>query len=183
MLIADYEVWKNISIKDYEDFYQVSNLGRVRSVDKVDSLGRLIRGKIKASTNNGNGYLVVNLKNNGKQKMVTIHRLVAEAFIPNPYNLPQINHKDENKLNNKVENLEWCDAKYNNSYGTAHIRSAMAHINHPNMSKKVICVETGIIYPSIAEAERQLGVRSSNIVVCGQHRKTKNSWWLSLGIY
>lgn len=177
------EIWKNINLKGYEDFYQVSNLGRVRSVDKVDSLGRLIRGKIKSNANNGNGYLVVNLKNNGKQKMVTVHRLVAEAFIENPKNLPCVNHKDENKTNNKVNNLEWCDHKYNNSYGTAHIRSAKAHINHPNMSKKVICVETGVIYPSIAEVERQLGICSSNIVVCLQHRKTKNSRWLSLGIY
>ena len=91
------EVWKDI--KDYEGLYQISNLGRVKSLNRIDSLGRNVPEKIKAIVDNGNGYKVVNLKRNGKQKLCTVHRLVAEAFIPNPDNLPCINHKDENKTN------------------------------------------------------------------------------------
>ena len=76
-----------------------------------------------------------------------IHRLVALAFLDNPNNYPQINHKDENKLNNCVDNLEWCDAKYNINYGTRNDRMAKTQ------SRKIRCVETGIIYDSIKEAE------------------------------
>lgn len=98
------ELWA--TIKGYEGLYEVSNYGNVRS---------LKYGKIKylKPSNNGNGYNQVILCKNGKTKQFTVHRLVANAFIENPLNLPQINHKDENKLNNKVENLEWCDSRHN----------------------------------------------------------------------
>ena len=172
------EEWRDIH--GYEGIYQVSNLGRVRSLDRVTSLGRIVSGKIKAACDNGNGYLVVNLKYNGKQKMRTVHKLVAEAFInrnnfkfmpdenKNDITLTnlQVNHKDENKTNNIVSNLEWCTHKYNNNYGTMRQRCAEKHINHENTSKKIKCVETGVIYPSIAEAERQLHIHGSNIVAC-----------------
>ena len=158
------EIWKDI--KGYEGLYQVSNLGRVRSLNRIDSLGRWRCGKIKATVDNGNGYKLVNLKHKGKQKMVTVHKLVAEAFILNPDNLPCINHKDENKYNNCVNNLEWCTYKYNNNYGTLRTRSAISNINNPKVAKRIKCIETGVIYPSIAEAERQLHIHNSNIVAC-----------------
>lgn len=103
------EYWK--PVVGYEGLYEVSNWGRVKSI----KFGR--ERILKPGTNN-RGYLFVNLCKNGKKKNFRVHRLVAEAFIPNPYNLPEVNHKDENKLNNNAENLEWCDRKFNINYGT-----------------------------------------------------------------
>lgn len=100
------EQWKNIS--GYEDLYQVSNYGRVRKTNgKNNYLTPYCRS---------DGYEQVVLCKNSKTKTIRIHRLVAQAFIPNPSNLPEINHKDENKLNNNVDNLEWCDSSYNKNY-------------------------------------------------------------------
>lgn len=102
------EIWKDI--QGYEGLYQVSNEGNVKSLKK---------GIILKVANVNNGYLAVQLWKNGIPKMRLIHRLVAKAFIPNPDNLPQVNHKNEDKALNIVENLEWCSAKYNANFGTA----------------------------------------------------------------
>lgn len=113
------EIWKQIN--GYEN-YMVSNLGNIISITKVSikrnsKIKGIVFKKIKTSTNIY-GYLSVCLYKNGTSKSYKVHRLVAEAFIPNHKNLPQVNHKDENKANNKVTNLEWCDSSYNNNYGT-----------------------------------------------------------------
>ena len=102
------EIWKDI--KDYEGHYQVSNLSRVKSIKfgKEIILKQHIRG----------GYYSVVLSKNGILKIFKVHRLVAQAFIPNPNNYKEVNHKDENKQNNVISNLEWCDRKYNQNYGT-----------------------------------------------------------------
>jgi hypothetical protein len=97
------------AIKGYEGLYEVSDTGLVRSLDRTDRLNRFKRGAIKATCDNGRGYLCVNLKANGKQAQKTVHRLVATAFIANPDNLPEVNHIDGNKVNNSVSNLEWCN--------------------------------------------------------------------------
>lgn len=109
------EIWKDIN--GYEGFYQVSNLGRVRSLDRY-VLNKFIKGKILSQRLKEN-YSIVHLCMNGTYKNKQVHRLVAEAFIPNTYNLPCVNHKDENPSNNNVENLEWCTVKYNTNYGNA----------------------------------------------------------------
>lgn len=109
------EVWKDI--EGYERSYQVSNKGRVRSLDRITNDGKALKGKILCQTYAGKGYLSVMLSKDGKTQRKNIHRLVAEAFLPNPNNLPEINHKSERKNENFVENLEWCDHKYNNTYG------------------------------------------------------------------
>lgn len=96
-------------IKNYEGLYAVTSCGKIWSYRNEKFL--------TPETDIG-GYLRVNLCKNGKTKHYKIHRLVADAYIPNPENLPQINHKDENKANNCLQNLEWCDAKYNTNYGT-----------------------------------------------------------------
>lgn len=115
------EIWKDI--KEFEGYYQVSNLGRVRSVDRIvyDTVRnryRLLKGKVLIQRDNGHGYLGVMFCKEHIIYNKYVHRLVAEAFLPNPDNLPSVNHKDENKANNRVDNLEWCTFYYNNEYGT-----------------------------------------------------------------
>lgn len=113
------EIWRDI--KGYEGLYQVSNLGHVKSICRSysKSLDRTtIRIRILKYALTTKGYCQLNLCNEKGQKPFRIHRLVAEAFIPNPHNLPQVNHKDEDKTNNRADNLEWCDNKYNCTYGS-----------------------------------------------------------------
>ena len=113
------EEWR--AVPGYEGLYEVSNMGNVRNVRR-NKLLRLLK------TNNG--YIRVFLCKNGIKTGFQVHRLVSEAFIPNPNNLPQVNHKDEDKTNNNVDNLEWCTAKYNLNYGTARIRSRNTKIKN-----------------------------------------------------
>ena len=120
------EIWK--PVKNYECLYEVSNLGRVRSLDRIQfikkkngiEMQRPQKGKVLKPIFDGRGlYQQVTLSKQGEGgKRHLIHRLVAIAFIPNPDNLPEVNHKDECKTNNCVDNLEWCDHKYNNNYGS-----------------------------------------------------------------
>lgn len=117
------EIWKDI--KGYESLYQVSNLGRVKSLARKVIKKNYVsfkKERILKQQTDRYGYKKVILQRNYQIKTFSIHRLVAEAFLENPYNLPQINHKDENKENNCVLNLEYCDSKYNNNYGTRNIR-------------------------------------------------------------
>lgn len=116
------EVWK--PVLGYEGFYEISDLGNVRSLPHkvVDSKGRIClkRGKrLKTKIGNKTGYHYVNLSKNGKKKTVCVHRIIAEAFIPNPNNLPCVNHIDEDRGNSVLSNLEWCTYLYNNIYGRA----------------------------------------------------------------
>ena len=124
--MTEQEVWK--PVVGYEGYYEVSNLGRVRSVDRTVrccGLGlRTLKSKMRPAQKRTNGYLYVSLCKDGKHDMRSIHRLVAEAFIPNPDNLPCVNHKDETRTNNNVGNLEWCTAAYNSAYGTARLRAS-----------------------------------------------------------
>lgn len=115
----------------YENRYEVDALGNVFSVDRtvvVNDNGRIyekhIGGRTLKTSLHTAGYKVVGLTKNGKTKLLYVHRIVAEAFIPNPLKLPFINHKDENKENDCVENLEWCTPLYNNTYGDKTKRQA-----------------------------------------------------------
>lgn len=124
-----HEVWKDVGeCKGYEEFkglYEVSSLGRMRSKDKwvncKSGEKRLVRGKL-LKPQVTRGYIRFSLKNKNLHKLISVHRGVALAFLPNLANLPQVNHKDEIKSNNRVSNLEWCTAEYNNNYGTRNKR-------------------------------------------------------------
>lgn len=120
------EVWKDVV--GYEGLYQVSNLGRVKSLDKVistrngySSFEKSIKGRVLKQVL-VMGYLKVHLVNMNKGKSIPVHRFVAMSFIANKNNYPQVNHKDEDKTNNVVDNLEWCTVSYNNNYGTRNER-------------------------------------------------------------
>ena len=161
------EIWR--PIKGYETYYEVSNYGNVRSLDRIvvysDGRKRLWKRRIIKPVKDKDGYLLCSLCKNGQNKTVKIHRLVAEEFITNPNNLPVINHKDENKDNNYAGNLEWCDGKYNANYGTRNKRIV------ETQSKPVLQIdlETNQIvaeYPSTAEASRQLKISHSGISMC-----------------
>lgn len=114
------QVWKDI--KGYEGLYQVNQVGQVRSLN-YKRTGKVKRLSPRLSSN---GYLMVNLWKERKPYQYLVHRLVALTFIPNPNNLPQVNHIDENKFNNTVWNLEWCDSDYNANYGTRNERCSKA---------------------------------------------------------
>ena len=119
---------------------------------------------------NGHGYLTVSICISGKPRTRYVHRLIAEAFLENPNMLPEVNHKDENPGNNRLDNLEWCDSKYNKNYGRR------AHKFSKSRGKAVICIETGIVYHGIREAMRQTGINASEICACcNGYRGTKQA--------
>ena len=168
------EEWK--PIPGYEGLYEVSNYGRVRSY-QLDS-----NGKILSTGKDGSGYCFVNLYKDGKaKKHCTVHRLVAEAFIPNPSNFPQVNHKDECKKNNYFGNLEWCSSAYNNSYGTRTRRIA------EKISKPVVQLEKKgnfiAEFESLREASRRTGIASISICSCCKHKPGYKSAGGFLWIY
>lgn len=162
------EVWK--PVKGYEGLYEVSSLGRVRSVK---------RNLVMHPHPRRHGYLAVMLYGKGGHKtrnfkQFSVHRLVAEAFIPNPDNLPEVNHKDECKTNNCAENLEWVTRLENVNYGTAKTRRAKKAVN----GKKSVAIqqftkdgELVKTYPSLAEVHRQTGYEQANICRCAQGSK------------
>lgn len=107
------EIWKDI--EEYEGIYQISNFGNIRSLDRIivdKNKTYLLHGKI-LKQGIRNTYKVINLHKNAKRKSYQVHRLVANAFIPNPNNYDIVNHIDENPINNNVNNLEWCNQKHN----------------------------------------------------------------------
>lgn len=148
------EIWRDI--EGFEGLYQVSNLGNVKSLGNNKNK----KEKILKPSKNIWGYLQVWLIKDGRRYAKTVHRLVAEAFIPNPDNLPEINHKSEDKTDNSVKNLEWCTHEYNMNYGNRNKKIAK------KLSKPVICIETGIFFSSTMDAERKTGINSGNISNC-----------------
>lgn len=146
------EIWKDI--EDYEDYYQISNLGRIRNKKE----NRILK------PSKSSGYYHISLRYGNKKEML-IHRLVAKAFIPNPLNLNYVNHKDENKLNNNVENLEWCTAKYNTSYGKGALSRNQRVIQYDLQGNAIK------IWESIKEASASLGICYQSISACCRNTK------------
>ena len=144
------EIWKDC--KGYEGKYQVSDQGRIWSIKTQRYLKPYIMK---------NGYSQVTLMAiNGKCKKELIHRLVALAFLDNSQGLPQVNHKDENKSNNCLTNLEWCDGKYNSNYGTGAARA------HEAQMKAIYCEELNKTYKSAKYAAEELKLHKENIAAC-----------------
>ena len=172
------EIWK--PVVGAEDRYEVSNIGRVRVLshitNQVNQHGNMMSvrhyGRVLKLRENRRGYLVVFIY----KKLITVHRLVATAFIPNPDNLAQINHKDENKHNNRVENLEWCTNRYNCDYGTRKERIAQ------KQGVAVIGIDKDgneYYFSSMKEAEKKTGVYFGNISNCCRnvkHRQTAGGY-------
>ena len=164
------EIWKPIA--GYEGKYEASNLGRIRSFAQTNRQGNILSGYP-----NYKGYLQVYLYDSPQHgKWHSIHRLIAFTFIENPNDYPQVNHKDENKLNNAADNLEWCTNRYNSGYGTRAKRAGMSNRCCETTSKKIYSIDqNGHVeyFNSIGEAERQTGIAHSNIVrVLKDRRKT-----------
>lgn len=123
------EIWKSLDFLGYPN-YKVSNFGRVKSLNYKcsgkEKILKLVKNKL--------GYIQITLSKEGERKNFQVHKLVALAFLKNTYNLPMINHKDENPLNNHVDNLEWCTAKHNANYGTRNER-----VSKTSKTKKINC--------------------------------------------
>lgn len=183
-----YEIWRDVG--GYEDYYQVTNFGRVK---RLAGKGCRQERILKPQKRN-DGYLQVCLFKKGKMKNFLVHRLVAQAFIPNPDNLPCVNHRDENPSNNfvfvredgsidfKQSNLEWCTQGYNLEYGTARERMAKALTNgkkSKRVAQKTKDGELVKIWPSTMEVQRQTGYDQGNIGKCcrGKQKSYKGYLW------
>ena len=156
------EIWRDI--KGYEKMYQVSNLGNVRRLVGF----RCRNERIIKPLNKPNGYLKVQLHYNGRTRDVYIHRLVAEAFIPNPNNYTEVNHIDEDKTNNRFSNLEWCDRQYNAEYSLAKT------VNQ--YSKYGVFIKQ---WKSIVDVSRELSIKASSICQCcrGKYKSAGGYKW------
>ena len=161
------EIWR--PIKGYEGLYEVSNLGRIKSL-------KFGKERIMKLGTNSCGYLHIGLYKNGKRKIFLVHRLVMEAFTLNTDNLPFINHKDENKQNNNVNNLEWCTVKYNNTYGTR-IERGSKKLSKPVL-QYTLDGEFVREWKSTAECGRN-GFNQAHIWMCckGKQKYHKNFIW------
>ena len=143
------EIWK--PIEGFEGLYEISNIGRVKSIGTYNTCKRGIMNPMI----NSDGYLHVRLYNNGVSKNIAIHRLVAIAFIPNPNNYRYVNHKDENTKNNKVSNLEWCTNSYNLIYSKG--KKVVQYSKEGEFIKEFNCV---------ADASRECNIPTTNISKC-----------------
>ena len=167
------EIWK--SVPNYDGIYEVSNFGNIRNVSVMGAYRNLVLVRDK------DGYAIVTLCKNNKQSSKRVHRLVALAFIENPLNKPQVNHKDEDRWNNCVWNLEWVTSRENNNYGSRNIRLAKSKLN-TNCKAILQCDLNGNPikkWVSISEVERQLGFDHSALLRCckGRYKSSYGFVW------
>lgn len=160
--MVDQEIWKDVT--GFEGFYQVSTLGRVRSLDRKivgkDGFPRLHKGRVM-SPGVIHGYKFLYLNKDGVKKRWYVHRLVASEFIPNPKGYPQINHKDEDRGNNQVDNLEWCTSKYNCNYGN-HTKRVAEKLSIPIVCLDMVNMELKR-FPSSKAGAKKLNIDDRQI--------------------
>lgn len=175
-MLEEKEVWKDI--EGYDGFYKISNLGRCKSHHALGSGKYTSEGRILKPFKCTNGYLEYQFRKNGKRKCHLAHRLVAQAFILNPNNKPEVNHKDEDITNNTVTNLEWVTSKENVNYGTRNIRVGN------KLSKKVVQLTTDgklvKIHSGLQKAGEEMNVDCTGIIrVCkGKQKTSKGFKWM-----
>lgn len=183
------EQWADI--EGYEGYYQVSSLGRIKSMERYiqDRFGMKspyrIPPKVLKPKKAPNGYMFVHLSKEGKVEPRRIHRMVAEAFIPNPYRLPSVNHKNEDKTDNRVENLEWCTQAYNNEYGTRTQRSQLSQKYRRPVAMYAMDGRLLRTFPTVVEAARYVAkeitdmrtsvkIANNNIRAVCQHKPNRH---------
>lgn len=172
-MFIEKEIWVSINNADN---YMISNFGNVKSIDRTihykNGKSRFFKGRLLTPKKHTRGYLIISIVcNDGKYHSLYIHKLVAEHFIENPCNLPEVNHKNEDKTNNHNWNLEWCDRNYNINYGNRNDKVAK------QLSKKVRCIETGVIYESLHEAAKLNNIHLSMIArCCNKERNTTHGY-------
>ena len=177
--MSNNELWRDIKfvnngkVYDYTGIYQISSKGRVKQLAYTDAKGNKRKEKIMKNKKDKHGYLFIALTKNYKRNYFSIHRLVALCFIPNPNNLPQVNHIDENKLNNTIGNLEWCTSKYNINYGNHNERvvttkkaKRLYKTKNVCIPIPVYCITNDTVYESATKAAIQLNLDSSQITKC-----------------
>ena len=184
------ENWRDI--EGYEGLYQVSDCGRVKSLQRKitykDGREKVLQEKILHNFLSDLGYYHVMLSKNGTPKRYKVHRLVAKAFIPNPNELPIINHRDECKTNNVVENLEWCDQNYNIHYGTMIDRGKEKQLNRSDLSKEVeqYTLDGKLVgtFKSASEVERKYPqFKTASISRCCRGGQILNGKWQTITTY
>lgn len=173
------EVWK--SHPEYAGI-EVSTLGRVRILGRMESSKKRVRyrkGQVLKQSNGSNGYRQVGILIDRKRVTKSVHRLVAQTFIPNPDNLPQINHKDNDRTNNNVSNLEWCTASYNRRYQEEFGISSTEARGHPLLAIDLNTMEVSG-FRSQHEAGRNLGINvgSINMVTKGKRTQAGGYWFV-----
>ena len=178
---TDKEIWKDI--EGYEGYYKISNFGRIRSMDRVTSNGRSLKGKL-AKLQKTKGYTSLTLHKDSKRKRFLVSRLVAIHFLENPMNKKEVNHIDENKDNNHVDNLEWCTPKENANHGTRNKRIAEWQKNNPcsmRDSKSVVMLEKDSgkvlkVFETINEAYKYLGKNANGHISYACKGKYKSAY-------
>lgn len=175
----DNEIWK---MYPEFSFIEVSTIGMVRTLDRVVTTKRgtrVVKGQILKQYRNRDGYIYVHFSVNGKTINRKVHRLVAQTFLQNPDNLPEINHKDNNPLNNNISNLEWCSRQYNIAYREKYGTPAKGSWGRPLFAVNLKTTEVSR-FRSQSEAGRELGVNQGhfNSVIKGQ-RKTAGGYWFT----
>ena len=172
-MLQEKETWVSINNADN---YMISNFGNVKSIDRIvhykNGTSRFFKGRMLTPRMHTRGYLIISIVcNDGKYRTLYIHKLVAQHFINNPYNLSEVNHKNEDKTDNHDWNLEWCDRSYNINYGNRNNKVAK------KLSKKVRCIETGVIYKSLHEAAKINNIGVNMIArCCNKQRNTTHGY-------
>ena len=162
MILWPDEEWRDIP--GYEGLYQVNRTGEVRNK----------KSQLLKHRNNDRGYPHVWLSKNGKLKAIAVHRVVASAFVANPEDFPEVNHINGVKTDNRAENLEWCTISYNRKHSSYILNNESGKPKRP-----VICLDTGVMYPSVAEAARAVSGFKQNITRCcqGKRNTTQGLRW------